>query len=315
MQMASPDPFARVARVRRAAELWFFRVAASGLVPARWFLRDLPPEGARAARTGRLSVEIASHCWQYSHLLAYQLSSLVLHPPTRVAVTMTVFYAAEDADTVALLRYFEARRVPGVRWNWCALDKTHLLRRSIGRNRAARATECDWIWFTDCDTLFHEGCLDALGDALQGRRDTLVFPEEEHCSALLPEDDPLLTAARGRPAIVEIDASRFAPQRRGRATGPYQITHGDVARACGYCDGIAIYQTPADRWQKAHEDRAYRWLLRTDGVAISVPGAYRIRHASKGRYQGNRVSNRLRAWIRRAQARVRRAGGSSASHR
>lgn len=291
--------------VRRQLSLWFFRLAAGGAVPARWFLPRVPAEAERAARRGPLSVEIVSHCWRYAHLLSYQLSSLALYPPSRVTVTMTVYFAEEDTETTALLRAFAEHTIPGVQWNWQPLEPRQLFRRSIGRNRAARASRCDWVWFTDCDTIFHRGCLDGLGDALQGKRDALVFPEVESCSPLLEADDPMLTPTPGERGLVDIDPSRFTPMRRGRATGPYQITHGDVARACGYCDDIAIFQEPAERWQKAHEDRVFRWLLRSEGVPIDVPGVYRIRHASKGRYQGPAISSGLRTAIRRIQDRLR----------
>lgn len=285
--------------------LGFLRLAASGWVPARWFLPALPAESARAAASGRLAVEIVSHCWGYAHLLAYQLSSLVLHPPQRTAVTMTVFYSEEDPDTVALLDFFGAKSIPGVTWNWQPLHKYRLFRRAIGRNLAARATRCDWAWFTDCDVVFHAGCLDGLGDALQGRRDALVFPREERVSAMLEPGDPMLEAGKGEPRVVEIDAGRFFTQQRDRATGPLQVAHGDVARACGYCEQLAVYQKPVARWAKAHEDRAFRWLLRSSGEPVDVPGVHRIRHVSKGRYQGSRSSNFLRTLIRRIQLRFR----------
>jgi hypothetical protein len=291
--------------LRDALELWFLRFAAGGMVPARWFLSSLPGEEQRAARTGRLSLEIVSHCWGYSHMLAYQLSSLVLYPPARLDVTMTVFHAAEDQETVALLEFFGARRVPGVTWNWQVLDKGRLFRRAVGRNLAARATTCDWVWFTDCDVVFHAGCLDGLANELQGRRDALVFPREERRSVLLEPSDEMLQAARNRPGVVDIDVTRFSPWQRGRATGPLQIAHGDVARACGYCASLRYYQKPSRRWAKAHEDRAFRWLLRTQGEPLDVPGVYRIRHASKGRYRGNRLSTRVRGRIRKIQARFR----------
>jgi hypothetical protein len=293
------DPEIPRAAWRDAAELWFLRLAAGGLVPARWFLPSVPEQAARSARTGFLSLEIVSHCWRYEHLLAYQLSSLVLRPPTQLAVTMTVFHAAEDAGTVTLLRDFGARRVPNVSWNWRVLDRGRLFRRGIGRNLAARATACDWVWFTDCDLLFREGCLDALATALQGRRDALVFPRVEAVSGLLGADDPVLERGRAGPMPVDIDPARFVQQTRDRATGPLQIAHGDVARACGYCEQLRVYQQPSPVWSKCTEDRAFRWLLRSQGVPLDLPGVYRIRHASKGRYRAHRVSGRLRGAIRR----------------
>ena len=123
----------------------YLRIAATGVIPARWYLPSLPLHDERAAATGDLKIEIVSHCWNYSHMLVRQLSSLVLFPPTRAAVTMTVFYSEEDKDTVRLLETFAGREVAGVTWNWNALPKEQLFRRSIGRNMAAQQTEADWV--------------------------------------------------------------------------------------------------------------------------------------------------------------------------
>lgn len=279
-------------------------LAASGLAPARWFQWPPPPAEKRTAKEGRPRIEIVSHCWRYAHLLAYQLSSLVNHPPQDVDVTMTVFHSPEDAETVELLERFGRYEVSGVTWNWQARDKTQLFRRSIGRNEAALASQADWVWFTDCDVVFHQGCLDGLGRSLQGRRDALVFPDHEFCSPVYEPGDEVLEAAR-HADLVEIDPSVFVRQERARATGPLQITHGDVARACGYCRDIAVYQQPTDRWAKAHEDRAFRWLLGTVGKPVDVPAVYRIRHQAKGRYRKQGMHSRLRMRVRQAQLRMR----------
>jgi hypothetical protein len=280
----------------------FFRVAASGVVPARLFLPSLPSPASLAAPPPPLSIEIVSHCWNYAHLLAYQLTSLVENPPHSASVTMTVFYSPEDERTAALLGWFGSIDVPGVEWNWQPIDRRLLFRRSIGRNLAALATRADWVWFTDCDVVFHRNCLDSLAAALEGRREILVHPAEEWTTPLLPDDHPLLlAAAAGPPRTVGIDPSLFSPRPVGEAKGPMQITHGDVARAAGYCSTIPIYQKPADRWRKAHEDRAFRWLLRTDGTALPIDGVYRIRHATKGRYADPRIG-RLRRNLRRAES-------------
>ena len=289
-------------RLADAVKELFFRAAASGAIPARPFQPPIPPPDARAARTGRLTVEIVSHCWKYHHLLAYQLSSLVLHPPASVAVRMTVFYSPEDEGTAALLRFFQDQSVANVTWNWRPLDRTRLMRRSIGRNIAARESEADWIWFTDCDVVFHEGALDSLASELQGRRDALVHPREEWVTPLLPETDAMLHAARTEPRLVEVDRSRFAPRQLSEATGPMQISHGDVARAAGYCSTIPVYQKPAERWRKAHEDRAYRWLLGTTGIALPIPAVFRIRHLAKGRYGTSGVAWTVRSRLRRLQS-------------
>lgn len=277
---------------------YFLRFAATGAIPAKWYLPSLPPAEERAAKTGTLKLEIVSHCWNYAHFLTYQLSSLVSFRPTRLTVKMTVFHAEEDARTASVLDYFGAMDVPGVTWNWQKLPREQLFRRSIGRNKAALQTAADWVWFTDCDLLFRDNCLDVLSDELQGRTDALVYPRQERVTSMLAESDPMLDIDE-RPRIIDIDADRFAISERGRATGPLQIVHGDVARAAGYCDSLRFYQKPQPTFAKCHEDRAFRWLLRSDGVALDVPGVYRLRHIHKGRYTGSTASNNIRSAIRR----------------
>ncbi|MCH8542015.1 MAG: glycosyltransferase family 2 protein [Alcanivorax sp.] len=279
-------------------KLLFYQIAASGVLPARWFEPDLPPLQARAAITGRLHLEVVSHCWQYSHLLIYQLSSLVLFPPRDMDLTMTVFYCPEDAATAALLGFFADQRVPGVRWNWQPLPRQALFRRSIGRNRAALATTADWVWFTDCDLMFREGCLDALSDLLQGRQEALFYPDEERCTDLLEAENPMLGSGRQSPTVLDIGAEVFTSLYPTRATGPLQIAHGDVCRAVGYCRHIRVYQMPVESFAKCHEDRAFRWLLRTRGEPLKLPGVYRIRHVHKGRYSGSETHKRLRTRLR-----------------
>ena len=282
--------------------LAFFKFAAGGWVPAKWFEPDLPDVSERKPRTGRLSLEIVSHCWNYSHFLVYQLSSLVLFPPSRIDATMTVFYCPEDKKTSRLLAFFEQQNIPGISWNWRPLPRQQLFRRGIGRNLAALETGADWVWFTDCDLMFRDDCLDALAELLQGRQDALLFPEEERTTDLLAEDNPMLQAGS---EILNIDTSIFSSRQMTRATGPLQIAHGDVCRAVGYCRSIGIYQQPSETWCKAHEDRAFRWLLRSQGRPLPIPGVYRIRHIYKGRYSGSMASNRLRTLVRILQSRLR----------
>jgi hypothetical protein len=280
------------------------RIAMMGIVPGRWFMP--PPDPARVqARSGTISIEIVSHCWQYAHLLAYQLSSLVNFPPVGARVRMTVFHAAEDVKTQALLAFFGGIEAPGVTWNWQPLPRNELFRRSIGRNRIARGTDADWVWFTDCDIVFHRDCIDTLARQLQARRDWLVYPNDERVTAMLAPTDPVLIAERDTPRVVDIDTSQFTLLTNPpRAKGAYQIVHGDVARQCGYCEQLGVFQRPAARWAKTYEDSAFRWLLGTPGVGLEVPGVYRIRHVQKGRYGESKTAAFVRGNIRRAKSSI-----------
>ncbi len=289
------------------------RWAAKGWIPARWVVPGLPSARTLPARKGRLHLEIVSHCWQYAHLLVYQLSSLVAHPPEGLDVTMTVFHAPGDDETRDLLDFFGKQDLPAVTWNWCCLPREKLFRRAIGRNLAALETRADWIWFTDCDLFFGKGCLDGLAGALQSVREPLVFPRQEWCTDLLPSDAPALQEGRTRPRVLPPPSVEFKPHPRTRATGPLQITHGDAARRFGYCNNLPYYQQPASRWCKAHEDRAFRWLLGSQGKALEVPGVHRIRHLNKGRYHGNTFKTALRKRIRQLALRVKESKPSAGS--
>lgn len=279
---------------------FFFKLAASGYIPASWFVKKLPDANQRSKKQGNLNIEVVSHCWGYSHMLAYQLSSLVNYPPTKATVTMTVFYSDEDKDTVKILDFFAKQQVKNVIWNWQKLPKQLLYRRGIGRNKAALATKADWVWFSDCDIMFNENCIDSLVDSLQNCNEVLVFPKQEKTTPMLAEDHPLLQKG-AEPHVISIDEGDFEYYSRSKATGEFQITHGDVARAVGYCANISIYQTPAEHWCKCVEDRCFRWLVGSHGVAIDIENVFQIRHISKGRYKKGAWWSKVRSKIRLMQ--------------
>ena len=283
----------------------FYRMAVSGALPVALFRDVDPAKVKKAKKTGKLSLEIVSHCWRYGHYLTYQLSSLVNYRTDKLDITMTVFHVADDEAVTRVLDYFGRMDVPGVTWNWQALPREKLFRRSIGRNLAAKNTKADWIWFTDADIIFHESCLDTLADLLQGRDDALVHPNIGLGTRLLPDDHEILEKGRQGPGVLDIPLEEFAPYGgpRKKAKGPHQITHGDIARACGYCDSIGHYQKPAERWMKTYEDRAFRWLIGTHGTPLEIPNVCQIRHIVKGRYKKDSTMTKIRKFIRKSQDR------------
>lgn len=261
---------------------FYYRVASSGLVHKLLLRREYIATQEFAPRDP-LHLELVSHCWNYSHLLSYQLSSLVLNPPTRLAVTMTVYYCSEDERTSKLLRFFSNQSVANVRWDFRDCSKQQLFRRAIGRNDAALKTTSDWIWFTDCDQVFGSGCLDSLASILPQHQGPLLFPRKVACTDLLASDHEMLFQSDDTPAIVDIDPSHFVAKSHTKAIGALQIVRGDAARAVGYCNSVKHFQQPAHRWKKTYEDRTFRRLIGSQGEPIEVPNIYRIEHVVKGR--------------------------------
>ncbi|WP_404338801.1 glycosyltransferase [Pseudoalteromonas mariniglutinosa] len=276
---------------------FLLRFAASGFIPGHWFISKQPKKHQLTAKSGKLHIEIVSHCWQYSQFLSHQLASISHFPPTSGQLTFTLFYSSEDEATVALVAQYQAISIERVTWNFQAIDTPQLLRRAIGRNRAAKHTQADWIWFTDCDVLFLENCLDSLNQALQNRNDILVFPQQLKATCLLKSNNQLL-----QPTCESIKNTEFKHREFKKATGPIQIVHGDVAREVGYCDSLNVYQQPKERWVKTYEDRAFRWLLGTHGTPIQLKNLYLIRHEEKGRYKKDSEFSKLRQAIRKIKS-------------
>lgn len=230
-----------------------------------------------------MKLEIVSHCWRYSRLLTYQLSSLVLHPPRCVEVCMTVYHAASDLPTRQVLEQFAGIVTQNVRWEWRQLEEPLLFRRAIGRNRAALATTADWVWFADADMCFGPGCLDAFPEAVAKVTGPLVFPRFLYWSANHDLGDAAIHAATGTSGPLSVNPADFALRRNHSAIGGIQICRGDVARAQGYCRDSRRYQRPANRWRRTNEDCAFRRILGTRGTPIELPNVYRIRHSKQGR--------------------------------
>ncbi len=278
-----PKPGKPVPPLLDGAQEWFYRFAASGGMPSRCFGPDYGSLPKTGPSKDRLRLEIVSHCWNYANILTYQLSSLVLFPPSGIGVCMTVFYEPSDSRTVEVLEFFSGQKTEGVRWNFHALPKPYLQRRAIGRNLAALNTSADWIFFTDCDVLFRERSLELLGRELAKREELLVYPRHHMVSELLPNHHEVFADYTRTGMIRDIDPGLFTPEERTRAVGGFQIARGDAARLGGYCRGITYYHRPVRRWRKCYEDRTFRWLLGTQGTPVDIPGFFRIRHAEKGR--------------------------------
>jgi len=273
------------------------------VLPVRWFGPQPPSVDELSLPAGRMKLHIVSHCWQYAHLSVYQLSSLVNYPPENLDLTYTLYFAEEDKATATLIKTFGEKKIPNVKWQWKPMSRPELFRRAIGRNQAALSTDADWIWFADCDLIFHKGCLDSVAAALQTERTRLAFPASERITELLPADHPLVNLATENPVVVDIDPEMFRDGEIHKAKGAFQIVHGDVARKCGYCKDLKHYQQPTSRWRKTFEDTAFRRLIADEGKAIPVIGLHRIRHQVKGRYSQDSAVSSVRSSLRQMEER------------
>ncbi len=255
---------------------------------ARWSSPDTLPVMTNHSATETVkAIEIVSHCWRYPHFLYHQLNSILHNPPQHVHLIVTIFYCDEDKETTELLQRVQAQVRENVTWHFLPLAKTSLFRRSIGRNLASLKTQADWIWFTDCDVVFDQNCFDDLAKALPAVQSHLVYPAYEFRSIPLAADHPWLHPNLHDLDNWSLDSSQFLRTELNRATGPMQITRGDIARELGYCRSIRLFQKPSDHWRKANEDRIFRQQFQGHTEAVKVGGVLRIQHQEKGRYQRN----------------------------
>ncbi|MBL9090229.1 MAG: glycosyltransferase family 2 protein [Planctomycetaceae bacterium] len=232
-----------------------------------------------------MKLEIVTHCWRYSRLLHYQLSSLYLFPPTVVQVMVCVYCADREHDplTADVLDFFRHQQAPPtVVVDVRQFEPPRLFRRAIGRHHAARRTTADWVWFTDCDMVFRDGAIDSLADHLEATTERLLYPRQVMLHRTHALGDAAIERAKGAKSCLDIDPSEFKPKQYSRAIGGVQIVLGSVVREFGYCPEER-WQRPADRWQRCTEDTAFRKRLGTKGTSIDVPNVFRMRHSECGR--------------------------------
>ena len=197
-------------------------------------------------------------------------------------VTITICYYPDDEKTRWILDWFSFHT--NLRLKRLALSLPELGRRSIGRNRAALATDANIVWFADVDHAWGYGCLDRLSEMEWPESATLCYPKQ----VMIHKDHA--TGDRATSVVLEKDlqfaeikTEDFVPKSYRKAIGGVQIVQGDLARDYGYLDGIARWQTPRDDglpFGDFRDDLAFRGVCRMYGkqVGIDLPGVYRIRH-------------------------------------
>jgi hypothetical protein len=237
------------------------------------------------------SVELVSHCFsghngQYAKLLRYQLSSLLLNPPTRVKVTASIVVANDDDPVWEVFAWFHRQpQHPHVELRPRAALREDVLMRPIMRNEWAKYSAADVVWFTDCDYTWGPGCLDSLADLPLEQR-AIFYPRSTLFNHDHATGDRYLAAAGD--GLYSIDPADFTPKAERKAIGGIQIVPGWVARELGYVPHIKRYQQPAAGAATMigfGADRAYRNQFGRC-VPVEIPGLYRIRHSITGDGRG-----------------------------
>ena len=242
------------------------------------------------------SIEIVTHAWagryaHYGYALTYQLSSLVLHP-SKSLVTVTVCYNPQDKIVRDVLCFFRGM-LGKIRINPLGFTLPQLGRRSIGRNIAAIESKADIVWFTDCDYVFGEGCLDALVDLTWPDFAPMVFPKYVQIHTDWATGDVALAKAV-EPCLVDVDEAEFVPKKYSRAIGGVQIVKGDFAREHGYIPDNKRWQKPYDHprgFDQCRCDKPYRRFAASKGsiLPINLPNLFRLRHTQTTHHDKNVV--------------------------
>ena len=115
-------------------------------------------------------IEVNMQCHSFGKRLCWALSSLAQQTrrPSSSApwFRVSVAYAADEPGPWAaaeVLKQFE-RKLWVVRHEYP--DMASMMSRGATRDRAARQTECEWLFYADCDAVYHPSFMDKLGSEL-----------------------------------------------------------------------------------------------------------------------------------------------------
>ncbi len=229
-----------------------------------------------------MKIEIVTHCWaekfhHYANALHYQLSSLVLWAPKRCGVAVTICLTPSDRSVWNTILRF--RHLLDIKTIELPID--HLGRRSIGRNRAAKETDADVVWFSDVDQMYRGDCLDRLDRMYWGSGIVMMYPRKIQIHKNHAIGDSILMYPSTVP--IDVDPNDFVEKYYRNAIGGVQIVRGDFARRFGYLNGMKKWQTPVSKpFGDFRDDLAYRRFCLGYGniVGVDLPGVYRLRHST-----------------------------------
>lgn len=229
------------------------------------------------------TIQIITHCYaakipDFAAMLAAQMSSLIFWQP-HVDVLLTVCCNEDDALTMEAVGSFGTHPLPTVRIQPLLMPLRDLFRRAIGRNRAAKASTADVVWFTDADYIFGRGCLDYVA-GVDFRDSNSIIPRKAWIHRRHTDgDSEIKRVTIGE--VFEPDLSLFQSWHLRLAIGGMQIVKGDFARQ-GYLDQTKWQNPVVDTsrgFQDTWCDKKYRKTLGLP-LPVDIPGCYRMRHSS-----------------------------------
>lgn len=198
-----------------------------------------------------MKMQIATHCWSFVNLhyavfLRAQLSSLVANPPHRdLDWGISVVYDPTDHTTVVEVE--RAAPLLGKRLTPVSLPRESCWRRCIGRDLVAKQNEdADLVWFTDCDYLFHSGCLELIWQWWETyNKPTMIWPTSYSANKDVGYIDNWWEQILYRPGLVLPNPTRFTEYKCPRAIGGVQIVAGEYLRQFGYLRDDPVWQQPS----------------------------------------------------------------------
>jgi hypothetical protein len=232
-----------------------------------------------------MDFQIVVHCNRYGRLLAYQLSSLILHNPENHNIKYTLFWDRRDGYVRDVVEYFS----PILSSNGITFDSQNqgigLLRnRGYGRNLAAKSNTADWVWFADCDYTFNTPVwydLERGSNENPGAR----FIKPRYVRETSWEKGDELIQQMDELAVRQSPVMSVALEYKPIAIGGIQIAFGETLRSCGYCPWI---KPRRKRNWDFRSDIYFRKQPEMQNVAeVNLDGLVRIRHTNKGYGQRN----------------------------
>ena len=227
---------------------------------------------------------VVQHAWRYWSAWSYSVSALFQWPP-QCQVKLIVCCTLDDPRAERWLSYYVNHRARPdtvlIEPMW--MERTHLLRRGIGRQAACLNNDAaELVMLADADYLPGPDCLDTILETFPSD-DVLAYVRRLRTCP--HERGDRLIAAASEPGLRKIDFDDFdLPQKLTRAIGGCQIVRADVAREKGYLPADSKWLRPEEVWRRTCEDRVARaHIAGHKGVPLTGPAMLRLRHTKYGR--------------------------------